>query len=310
MADAASASLPFTAPPRGRARGLALLLAGTVLIAVMDMLVKVMSDTYSTAQLTWARYVAQTVLLVVLATPRGAFARMRTNRLDLHLLRAGLLVVSSFAFFASLRALPLTEANAIGFAAPLLITAMSAPILAEKVTLRQWVAVVAGFAGVLLVIRPGSGVFGWAAFLPLLSACCAALYHVLTRVVGRSEDPANTLYYLGIVGAVSLSGVVPFFWVTPDLIGVAAMVAIGALGTVGLFLLARAFQAAPAASLSPFFYVYLVWATGLGWLVFGDVPSLWTACGSAVILASGLYVYRDRGTSADVNASLRGKHVE
>src|SRR5262249_46359322 len=129
-------------------------------------------------------------------------------------------------------------------------------------------------------------------------AISSAVYHVSTPVLARHEDPANTLYFLALIASVALSLIMPFYWTPLTLSGVAGLLAIGTLGTTGHYLLLRAFQKRPASMLSPFFYVYLIWATVLGWLVFGDVPPATTIAGALIILACGLYVYRQ-------SASLR-----
>ncbi|HVO87970.1 MAG TPA: DMT family transporter [Casimicrobiaceae bacterium] len=275
-----------------RTQGLVLLLSGTALIAVMDALVKLLSHSYSTLQIAWGRYAVSAILLFLVIEPRRSFARLRTRRLSLHLLRTALLLSATVCFFAALRTLSLADANAIFFSSPLLITVLSCWILRESIGARRWLAVLAGFAGVLLVMRPGSGTLGAAALLPLIAASCSALYHVMTPVLARTEDPANTLHFMALVAGVGLLPVVPFFWTAFDAAGAVGIVAIGTLGTAGHFLLIRAFQTVPASTLSPFLYVYLVWATILGWLIFSDVPSVATIAGAVVIIASGLYVYR------------------
>lgn len=273
-------------------RGLLLLLTGTALVAVMDALVKVMSQSYGTLQIAWGRYAVSAIVLFVVIEPRRSLGRLRTRRLSLHLLRTLLLMGATISFFAALRALSLADANALFFSSPLLITVLSGIVLGETIGVRRWLAVVAGFAGVLLVMRPGSGALGWAAVLPLVAAGCSALYHVTTPLLARTEDPAKTLHFMALVAGVGLLPVVPFFWTPFDGVAVIGIVAIGVLGTAGHFLLIRAFQSAPASTLSPFLYVYLVWATILGWLIFSDLPSVATIAGALVIIASGLYVYR------------------
>ena len=282
-------------PQSQRTRGLLLLLVGTALISVMDALVKLMSTSLGTLQITWGRYATQAILLFLVIAPRQSIHRLRTRKLSLHLFRVALLLASTVLFFGALRTMSLAEANAIAFTTPLMITVLSGVILGEVVGARRWIAVVTGFAGVLLVVQPGSGIMGWAALLPLIAAVSSALYHVTTRLLARTEDPANTLYFVALVGGLGLSMVVPFFWAPltgPLLLG---LIAVGALGTVGHFFVNRAFQTVPAATLSPFLYVYLLWATALGWLIFGDVPGPATLLGAAIILGSGLYVYRQRG---------------
>jgi drug/metabolite transporter (DMT)-like permease len=279
-------------------RGLLLLLIGTALIAVMDAVVKLLSTSLGTLQIAWGRYVTSAIVLFLVISPRQSMLRLRTRKLPLHLFRVGLLLASTVLFFGALRTMSLAEANAISFTTPLLMTLLSGLILGEVVGARRWIAVVTGFAGVLLIVQPGSGTMGWAAALPLIAAVCSALYHVTTRLLARTEDPANTLYFLALLGSLGLSMVVPFFWAPLNAQLLLGMIAVGTLGTLGHFFLIRAFQIVPASTLSPFLYVYLLWATILGWLIFGDVPGAATLLGAAVILGSGLYVYRRPGHKA------------
>jgi drug/metabolite transporter (DMT)-like permease len=204
------------------------------------------------------------------------------------------LFIANFAFMAALRYLPLTEANVVAFASPLLLTALSYPVLREKVGLNRWLAVVAGFIGVLVVMQPGTALFRWASLLPLLTAICAAVYHVMTRLVERIEDPAISIYFLSVMGAVCMSAVVPWFWTQPDALGWSLLFVIGVLGTVGHLLIVRAFAYAPVSVLAPFFYIHLIWALIFGWFVFGDLPTLVTIVGGSLITMSGIYVYRTR----------------
>jgi drug/metabolite transporter (DMT)-like permease len=286
-------------PRSQRMRGLLLLLIGTALISVMDAIVKGMSTSLGTLQITWGRYATSAILLFLVISPRQSIHRLRTRRLPLHLLRVVLVLASTLFFFGALRTMSLAEANAIAFTTPLMITVLSGMILGEVVGARRWIAVATGFAGVLLVVQPGSGVMGWAAVLPLIGAVSSALYHVTTRVLARTEDPANTLYFVALLGGIGLSMAVPFFWAPLTMPLLLGILVVGALGTVGHFFVIRAFQTVPASTLSPFLYVYLLWATALGWLIFGDVPGPATLLGAAIILGSGLYVYRQPGPEPD-----------
>jgi drug/metabolite transporter (DMT)-like permease len=243
-------------PRSQRMRGLMLLLAGTALIAVMDAVVKLMSTSLGTLQIAWGRFVVQAILLFLVISPRQSVHRLRTRKLSMHLFRVFLLLLSTVFFFGALRTMSLAEANTIAFTSPLMITVLSGAILGEVVGVRRWIAVATGFAGVLLVVQPGSGIMGWAALLPLIAAVSSAVYHITTRLLARSEDPANTLYFVALVGAIGLSVLVPFFWTpltAPLLLG---LIAVGTLGTVGHFFVIRAFQTVPAATLSPFLYVF------------------------------------------------------
>jgi drug/metabolite transporter (DMT)-like permease len=274
-----------------RTRGVLFLLAGTALVAIMDALVKLLSASFGTLQIVWGRYTTQAILLFLVITPHRSMVRLRTRRLPLHLFRACLLLAATIIFFAALKMMSLADANAVFFSSPLLITVLSGWLLGEVVGARRWAAVAAGFGGVLLVIQPAAGVLGWTAALPLLAAIGSALYHVTTPLLARTEDPANTLYFTALVAGVALSVSVPFFWTPLTASGLLGLVAIGTLGTAGHFFLIRAFEIAPAATLSPFMYVYLIWATGLGWLIFSEIPGLSTILGAVIIFGSGLYVY-------------------
>jgi drug/metabolite transporter (DMT)-like permease len=122
----------------------------------------------------------------------------------------------------------------------------------------------------------------------------AAFYHVTTPFIARVEDPALSIYFLGVIGAVVMSAIVPWFWTQPDLLGWTMLLVIGVLGTIGHILIVRAFAHAPASMLAPFFYVHLIWATIYGWFIFGDLPNLPTIIGGALIIATGIYVYRTK----------------
>ncbi len=275
-----------------RTRGVLLLLAGTALVAIMDALVKLLSASFGTVQIVWGRYTTQAILLFLAIAPHRSMLRLRTRRLPLHLFRACLLLAATIIFFAALKMMSLADPNAVFFSSPLLITVFSGWLLGEVVGARRWAAVAAGFGGVLLVIQPASGVLGWTAVLPLLAAVCSALYHVTTPLLARTEDPANTLYFTALVAGVALSVIVPFFWMPLTASGLLGLLVIGILGTAGHFFLIRAFEIAPAATLSPFMYLYLLWATGLGWLIFSDIPGVSTILGAIIIFGSGLCVYR------------------
>lgn len=277
-----------------RRKALVLFGAAICLLATMDMIVKVASAQLSTTQIVWGRYVTQCFAIVLLAGRANLATCFRSRALGLHIIRALLLFTANFAFMAALRYLPLAEANVIGFASPLLLTALASLILHETVGVHRWFAVTAGFAGVLIVLQPGTELFKWAALLPLLMAFASALYHVLIPIVARVEDPAVSIYFLGIFGAVAMSLVVPWFWIEPDMLGWIMLLVIGVLGTAGHLLIVRAFAHAPASVLAPFFYIHLMWATAYGWLIFGNLPNLATIIGGTLIIASGVYIYRTR----------------
>jgi drug/metabolite transporter (DMT)-like permease len=204
-----------------------------------------------------------------------------------------LLAVATLCMFGAISVVPLADAYTITFIAPLLVTALSVPLLKERVGWRRWSAVVAGFAGVLIVIRPGFGEVPWQLALPLITAACFALYQILTRLV--SVDPVETpfvmLFYVAWVGAAVMTLMVPFYWQPVALADWPWMVAMGGLGAIGHLILIRALVIAPASLIAPFTYSQIVWALIAGYLVFGDVPDGWMLVGCTVIVASGLFVF-------------------
>src|SRR5690242_19698386 len=256
------ASLFARSSARGEDRGKAIMLflAAIALLATMDMMVKIASTHYATPQIVWERYVAQLLAMLLITGRAGAAACVRSKAPALHVVRALALFGANFAFMAALRYLPLAEANLLSFVAPLLLTALTWPVLGERVSIARWAAVMAGFVGVVIVVEPGTAVFQWAAVLPLLMAVGSAVYHVLTPVVARTESPSITISYLAAIGSTTMSIAVPWFWAQPDAFGWALLFAIGVLGTIGHLLILRAFAYAQASMLAPFFYVHLLWA--------------------------------------------------
>jgi drug/metabolite transporter (DMT)-like permease len=195
--------------------------------------------------------------------------------------------------FGAISVVPLADAYTITFTAPLLVTALSVPLLKERVGWRRWSAVLVGFIGVLIVIRPGFGDAPWQLMLPLVTAACFALYQILTRLVSIDPDetPFVMLFYVAWVGAAVMTLMVPFYWQPVALADWPWMVAMGGLGAIGHLILIRALVIAPASLIAPFTYSQIVWALIAGYLVFGDVPDGWMLVGCTVIVASGLFVF-------------------
>ena len=268
--------------------------AGVSLIATMDLLVKFVSPDISIAQIAWGRFSVQLVILLALAWPTGPLAFLRAKLRGMHLLRAVILLTGNLAFIAALRYMPLVQANLIGFLSPLLLTALAYPVLGEPVGPRRAVAVAVGFAGVLVVLRPGGELFGWEALLPLTMAVCAASYHIMTPIVRRVEDPAISLYYLSIIAVVATTAMMPWTWTPMTGMQWALLGAIGMLSVGGHILMIRGLESAPASTLAPYFYCHLVWALIYDAVFFGVLPGGATLLGAALVVGSGLYVYRVR----------------
>jgi drug/metabolite transporter (DMT)-like permease len=267
-----------------------LLIVGAVAcFALLDSIVKFLAVRYPVPLLVWARYAVQAAAMVLWLGPTLRMRLLRTSALRLQVGRGLILLASSLCFFSALRFLPLAEATAINYTTPTLVILLSVVVLKERMTLPRWAFVVAGSAGMLLIVRPGATILHGAALVALCGAGFYATFQIMTRKLS-AEDPRVTLFYSALCGTVVLSLVLPFLglgadvpWTHVALIGLA-----GLLGTLGHFMFILAFQRAPASGLTPFTYMQIVWATLLGWLLFGQFPDAPALMGMAVIAASGL----------------------
>lgn len=271
-------------------RGILWMLLAVLMFVALDTLAKLLTESYPVWQVVWARYVFH-LLLIALVLHRALPATLRTRRLPLQLFRSLLLVATTVLFFLGLRLLPLAEAAAVMLLGPLFITALSVPLLREKVGPRRWAGVGVGLIGALIVIRPGTDVFVLASLLPLSAALINAFYHITTRQLSRTDSPMTTLAYSALVGAAVTSLAAPFFWVSPDAVGWLMMAGVGLLGGGSHFCLIKAYGEAPAAVVAPFGYSNIVWAVIFGLVIWGDLPDAWTLLGAAVLVGSGLYVF-------------------
>lgn len=277
-----------------RLRAIGYALAGIALFGLLDMQAKVLGSLYPVPEVVWARYAGHCLLMLIVLGPRHGRGLVRTRRLGVQLVRGVLLLLSTGFFFAALSYLPLAEAAAISFVAPLLVTLLSIPMLGERVGWRRLTAVVVGFGGVLVILRPGGSLFTPAALLPLCTAVTYGLYQILTRRIGTSENPVASLFYTSLVGAAVMTLVVPFAWVTPDWRHAPIFLALGICGGVGHFLMIRALQLAPVSLIAPFGYSAMIWSLLFGWLVFSQFPDRISLVGIAIVVGSGLYVaYRE-----------------
>jgi drug/metabolite transporter (DMT)-like permease len=270
-----------------------LVLLSVALFSIMDALSKILATRLDAIEIVWGRYLVILALLAPLVArdPRS----LVSARPALQAVRGICLFGSAVLFIAGLAFLPLADASAIAFASPLVVTALSIPILREQVGIRRWSAVAAGFVGVLIVIRPGSGAFDPAALLPLLSAACWALSIVLTRRMGHHDKPLTTLLYSTLVGLVLSGAALPFVWRPTDLADWTLIAAMGGLNAGGQYFLIAGLIRGAASLLAPFTYSQIVWSTLLGYVIFGALPTVWTWSGAALIVASGVYIaHRER----------------
>jgi drug/metabolite transporter (DMT)-like permease len=268
--------------------GIALMLAAGMSFTVLDGTAKLLVRHYPVPEVVWARYVFSLISVLAFLPRHGLLGLVGTRRIGLQVARAAMLLAATGAMFVGLRFLPLADTYAITAVAPLLVAALAGPTLGERIGGRQWLTVLCGFLGVLVVIRPGLGVVSWAAVFPLLMASANAVYQLLTRLLSGGERTATTMFYTSLVGSLLMSAAMPWIWQPPDGRGWALMTLMGSAAFLGQLLLFLAFRFAPAPVVSPFSYSSILWATAFGYLVFGDVPDGGTLLGAAIIVGSGL----------------------
>ena len=273
-------------------RGIVFILLATALFVTMNTGVKLLRPHLPTLELIWARTLGHLVFVFAIFGPtHGGWRLLVTRTPRTQIARSLLLLASTSFFFTALGYVPLADATAVSFTAPLIVAALAGPMLREHIGLDHWLAIAAGFVGALIVIRPGAAGANPYLLLVLASAACYAVYQILTRRVAPFDRPETSVTYSALVGTVILSALVPFVWQTPDrLWHWLVLLVIGLLGGLGHYCVARAFLWGPASILSPFHYAQLVLAATMGYLAFGDVPTVWTWLGAAVIIGSGLWI--------------------
>lgn len=271
-----------------------LVLCAVALFSMSDVLAKLLRQTLPAVEIAWLRYIVF-MGFAVLLTARRRFAGLRARRPVLQVLRGLGLVASSVLFITGLGYLPVAEATAISFISPAFITALSIPFLGETVGVRRWLAVGAGLAGVLIVIRPDPAALHAAAAFPLLSALCWAATIIITRRMGAGDRSETTLFWSALSGLAVLTIMVPAGFVLPAPGQVGIALVLGVCASVGQYMVIVAYRRVAASMLAPFSYAQILTATGLGFLVFGAVPDRATLAGAAIVVASGLYTaHRER----------------
>ncbi len=275
-------------------RGIVLIVAAMALFSLSDAIAKHLAALLPAIEIAWLRWVGFVVIMAPIVLHSGG-KTLRSRAPVLQVARTLGLLGSALFFIAGLAYLPLASAAAIAFVAPLLVTALSIPLLGETVGIRRWAAVAVGMVGVLIVIRPGSGTFGAAALLPLLSAISWAFGMIFTRKLGGIDRASTTMTYSALAGLLLLSAAVPLDWATPSStqLGLAACMALAS--TAAQFLVVTAYRFGRASVLAPVSYSQLLWSGILGVVAFGTIPDAWTLVGAAIIMASGVYTaHRER----------------
>ena len=261
----------------------------------LDLCAKEILQTYSLNQFIFLRSVVGLLIFMLLTRQFGGWKSLVTHRWRWHLLRTFLATVTMFGFFYGLARMPLVNALTLAFVAPLIVTALSVPFLGEHVGWRRWTAVVVGFGGVLLILRPGAGLMSPASIAVLVAAAGYAGLAITARHLGKTENSLSLSIYV-IVGPLLISGLVSIDgpWRTPDAMGWLLFILAGACSVVAWIGIIGGYRRASPALLSPFEYTALIGAAAAGYFIWDEVPDRWVVTGALIIMASGLFVvYRE-----------------
>lgn len=291
--DTHSAMGPSLGPDQ-TLRGIATMLAAVFLFSVLNVEVKLLADTYAVTQIAFFRNLFALPVAVLMVVTHGGVASLRTRRPWAHVWRSLIGLSTMLLIFWSFDLLPLAEATTIWFSGPLFLTALSVPLLGERVGVHRWSAVVIGFVGVLVMLRPGTETFQLAALVPLCAAFCYALAMIAVRQLTRRDATTTVVFYFTVCATIFSGLLAPLDWRWPDLPGFLLLAATGLTGGVAQQFLTHAYSQAPAALVGAFNYVTLIFAAAFGYLIWGEQlgPSL--LLGTGIIMASGLYIiYRE-----------------
>ena len=272
------------------AKGILFICAAVFLFASSDALSKYLTNFYAVVMVLWVRYVVHILLMLAVIRPASIQSLIACNRPKLQIIRGLCMVCTNLLFISALRYIPLAEGTSIIYISPLLVTAFSGPLLGERVARIQWVAVIIGFAGVLLVVRPGGNMFHPVALLALGAACSFSLYQLITRKLNNIDSSSTTNFISGLVSTGVTSLLIPFFWQTPTLYFALLMVILGLSALISHLLMTKAYQYAQPSTLAPFSYMQLLFAGVIGYVFFNQIPDVIGMIGMVIIVASGLLV--------------------
>ncbi|WP_373505915.1 DMT family transporter [Aestuariivirga sp.] len=280
-------------------KGILLMAAAVLIFAVLDGLAKYVMQTLPPPVAVFFRYLIALLLAMGLIERTGRPAIIISRHIGLQFIRGLMLLASTVLNFIALTYLQLAQTAAISFTIPLWVCALSVPLLGEHVGIRRWLAVVVGFIGVLIIMRPGTMSFHWAMFLSLGATFCGSIYNIATRKVGGRDRAETSLFYVGLFGTLFAVLPLPWYWEMPQGIEWNLLLGMGLAGGVGHFLLIQAHRLAQASVLAPFIYTQIIWMILIGFIVFRDVPDMWTLIGAAIVVASGLFVFARERKSRD-----------
>lgn len=295
---------------RSIAIGIGFMVLAAAIFGLMDAVVKWLSPRYPTPQIMFFRslFAFPPILFMIWRGGRG-WADLHTRRIAGHGLRSVYGCLAMLCFFYAYRSMPLAEVTAIAFSAPIFIAVLSVWLLGERVGLHRWSAIVVGFIGMLVILRPGQGIGQGAeqgfmqggSLLVVLATLLYALAMIQIRKLSATETTNGTAFYFTAFCTLYTGLALPWFWVTPSLADLPLLIAVGLLGGMAQLCMTRAFARAPASVVAPFDYTHLLWSVLFGWYLFGDFPDAQTWIGAAIVVASGLYIlYRETMRRAQV----------
>jgi drug/metabolite transporter (DMT)-like permease len=263
---------------------------GIAFMALFDATAKFLGEGYSVVQLVFFRNFFGLLFVVLLLARSGGIGSLRSRHPVLHGLRACFALGATFAFFIGLQFMPLAEAFTLTFAGPIFITVLSIPVLGETVGLRRWTAVLIGFVGVIIMLRPGSEALRVEALLPLTAALCYAFVMLLSRKLSQREPVVSVLFWTALIGSLVSGLALPFDWAPPTPGDWALFISLGLLGSLTMWFMTLAYRHAPAAVVAPFDYTILLWGLLLGWVIWHELPDPEIWPGAAILIGCGLYI--------------------
>lgn len=291
------------APSNGQA--ISIICIGIFCLVLNDAMAKWLTAHYPPMQIIFLRNLLALPMVGAIALSIGGWTALQSRHLWIHLLRGLLMVGAAYTFFLGLKILPLAEATSLVFAAPIFITALSVPLLGEHVGWRRWIAVIIGFVGVLIIVRPGAATFQPASIFVIATAIFYALFMISARWIARDENFWTMMFFVVLFPMLFSGLIVPLQWEGLQMSHLPLILGMAVFGNLGVTLIGHAFRLGSAAVVAPFDYTALIWASVLGWLVWDEIPEIWTYIGAAVIIVSGIYiVIRETGIkSSDEQSS-------
>lgn len=287
--------------------GTLLFLAAFSVMPAMDSIAKHLSEHLTLAQVTWGRYFFHFLFLAPVVLYRYGLQALKPERFFLQVLRGGFLLAATLFFFGAIAVMPLADALAIAFVSPFLVTIMSPVFLGERIGLFRISAVLIGFIGTLIIIRPGEGAISIGALMALGTGMMYAFYSISTRKLAGTAPPIVTLTFTALLGSTVMSIAVPFFWSPLGSTDILWMIGMGFFGALAHYFFIKAYDYAEASFLAPFAYSEIVSATLFGLIVFGDFPDAWTWSGTIVVITSGIFIsVRERYRTRQQQVSAPG----